>query len=111
MFRELNRIRKEYRACDGERHELRMQLVMLRGELGLAQCQLAEMLSNQLRKQCESISNVSAISANGITSSTLTERKKIKSVSHFSFDDFPTLLHATYNIVKIFQHVKFYCKK
>ncbi|MCP9257818.1 hypothetical protein DINM_001068 [Dirofilaria immitis] len=51
MFRELNRIRKEYRACDGERRELRMQLVMLRGELGLAQCQLAEILSNQRRKK------------------------------------------------------------
>uniref|UniRef100_A0A0R3RZN6 Uncharacterized protein n=1 Tax=Elaeophora elaphi TaxID=1147741 RepID=A0A0R3RZN6_9BILA len=77
MFRELNRIRKEYRACDCERRELRMQLVMLRGELGLAQCQLAEILSNQRRKQ--SMSNVSAASASGISSSTSTKRKKMKS--------------------------------
>ncbi|VDK87543.1 unnamed protein product [Onchocerca ochengi] len=54
MFRELNRIRKEYHASDDERRELRMQLVMLRGELGLAQSQLAEMLSKQQRKPDES---------------------------------------------------------
>lgn len=76
MFRELNRIRKEYRVCDGERRELRMQLVMLRGELGLAQCQLAEILSNQRRK-CDA-------NANGVSSSSLlTEREKIKFVSLF----------------------------
>ncbi|KAM3729129.1 Protein quick-to-court [Dirofilaria immitis] len=79
MFRELNRIRKEYRACDGERRELRMQLVMLRGELGLAQCQLAEILSNQRRKKAESMSNVSAVSMNDTSSSTLIKRKKLKS--------------------------------
>ncbi|CAG9531876.1 unnamed protein product [Cercopithifilaria johnstoni] len=80
MFRELNRIRKEYRACDSERREIRMQLVMLRGELGLAQCQLAEMLSNQRREQRKSISNVSVISENGTSSSSmLNKRKKNKS--------------------------------
>ncbi|EJW73344.1 hypothetical protein WUBG_15748 [Wuchereria bancrofti] len=76
MFRELNRIRKEYGACDDERRELRMQLVMLRGELGLAQCQLAEMLSRQRRKQRESISNSSIISINDLSSSMLNKEKK-----------------------------------
>uniref|UniRef100_A0A915PI13 Uncharacterized protein n=1 Tax=Setaria digitata TaxID=48799 RepID=A0A915PI13_9BILA len=79
MFRELNRIRKEYHTCDGERRELRMQLVMLRGELGLAQCQVAEMLSNQRRKQGRSMSNISAASVNCGSSSTLAKREKIKS--------------------------------
>ncbi|KAK6111931.1 hypothetical protein QQG55_45635 [Brugia pahangi] len=79
MFRELNRIRKEYGACDGERRELRMQLVMLRGELGLTQCQLAEMLSKQRRKQHGSVSNASIISINDLSSSVLNKRKKIKS--------------------------------
>uniref|UniRef100_A0A915C0P5 GRIP domain-containing protein n=3 Tax=Parascaris univalens TaxID=6257 RepID=A0A915C0P5_PARUN len=43
MFRELNRIRKQHCLCDAERRELRLQLVMMRGELGLAQCQLVEL--------------------------------------------------------------------
>ncbi|VDO48007.1 unnamed protein product, partial [Onchocerca flexuosa] len=79
MFRELNRIRNEYRTCDDERRELRMQLVMLQGELGLAQSQLAEILSKQQQKPDESVSNVSAISDNDTSSSALTKRKKMKS--------------------------------
>uniref|UniRef100_A0A8R1XVH1 Uncharacterized protein n=1 Tax=Onchocerca volvulus TaxID=6282 RepID=A0A8R1XVH1_ONCVO len=79
MFRELNRIRKEYHASDDERRELRMQLVMLRGELGLAQSQLAEMLSKQQRKPDESVLNVSAISEDDTSSSMLIKRKKMKS--------------------------------
>ncbi|VDK86866.1 unnamed protein product [Litomosoides sigmodontis] len=79
MFRELNRIRKEYHSCDRERRELRMQLVMLRGELGLAQCQLAEVLSNQQRKKWDSISNVSLVgSANDISLSSSIPIKKEK---------------------------------
>lgn len=88
MFRELNRIRNEYHACDRERRELRVQLVMLQGELDLAQCQLAEMLSNQQRKQCESISsNVSFVGSSNdrlSSSSTSIKNEKFKFVNHFS---------------------------
>lgn len=80
MFRELNRIRKEFCLCDAERRELRIQLVMLRGEFGLAQCQLAEMLSMQRQKQCGSIPNVLAATTVS-TSPTLSDRKRFRSVS------------------------------
>lgn len=49
MFRELNRMRNEYRLCDAERRELRVQLIMIKGELGLAQCQLAELSTRRER--------------------------------------------------------------
>ncbi|KHN80514.1 hypothetical protein Tcan_15350 [Toxocara canis] len=55
MFRELNRVRKEHCICDAERRELRLQLVMMRGELGLAQCQLAELSTRPRRDRGDNI--------------------------------------------------------
>ncbi|VDM97317.1 unnamed protein product [Thelazia callipaeda] len=83
MFRELNRIRKEYYVCDHERRDLRLQLVMLRGELGLAQCQLAELMSahrcNKQRIRSSAVPDVN------YRSFAFTKHKKMKTVSYFHF--------------------------
>lgn len=76
MFRELNRLRQEYRQCDSERRDLRLQLVMLRGELGLTQCQLAEQLSLHSRPSA----SIQSTLATATTSTSPNSERKKKSV-------------------------------
>ncbi|GMR33322.1 hypothetical protein PMAYCL1PPCAC_03517 [Pristionchus mayeri] len=51
MFRELTRLRNGYQESQTERRDLRVQLAIMRGELELARCQIAELTGEDTSEQ------------------------------------------------------------